>query len=136
MDEIKRLAALQGAELREAKRVLAFEATRITHGDEEAEQAAQAAQAAFAAGGDLSGMPATNLAYSRLETGLGILEIFDEVGLTKSRGEARRMLQQGGIYVNEIRIDQVDATLSPQDITPDGILLRAGKKKYHRLVIV
>ena len=135
LDEIGRLSALQGAELREAKRILAFEATAITHGQAEAQAAEKAAKAAFATGDDLSAMPATTLSLSRLEDGLGVLEIFSEVGLTKSRGEARRMLQQGGIYVNDARVDQIEATLTPADITPDGILLRAGKKRYHRLVI-
>jgi len=135
LDEIGRLSALQGAELREAKRILAFEATAITHGQAQAQAAEKAAEAAFATGDDLSAMPATTLSLSRLEDGLGILEIFSEVGLTKSRGEARRMLQQGGIYVNDSRVDQVEATLTPDDITSDGILLRAGKKRYHRLVI-
>ena len=135
LDEIKRLAALEGAELREAKRVLAYEATRITHGEAEARAAEKAAKAAFAAGGDLSAMPTTTLPQSRLESGLGVLAIFDEVGLTKSRSEARRMLQQGGLYVNDTRVDEIEATLTPADVTPDGILLRAGKKRYHRLVV-
>ena len=133
--DIKRLAALAGAELREAKRVLAYEATVITHGQAEAEAAEKAAKAAFSTGGDLEAMPATTIPYTRLESGLGVLEIFAEVGLTQSRSEARRMVQQGGLYVNDSRIDEVDATLSPANITPDGILLRAGKKRYHRLLI-
>jgi tyrosyl-tRNA synthetase len=135
LDEIKRLAALEGAELREAKRVLAYEATAITHGEVEARAAEAAARAAFAEGGDLDAMPATTIGLARLEHGLGVLEIFTETGLTQSRGEARRLVQQGGVYVNNVRIDHPEATLTPQDITPTGILLRAGKKKYHRLVI-
>jgi tyrosyl-tRNA synthetase len=135
LDEIKRLAALEGAELREAKRILAFEATKITHGEAEAHAAEEAARAAFAQGGDVSAMPTTTLDFARLERGLGVLEIFSEVGLTQSRGEARRMVQQGGLYVNDQRIDEVEAVLTPAHLTPAGILLRAGKKKYHRLVI-
>jgi tyrosyl-tRNA synthetase len=135
LDEIKRLAALEGAELREAKRVLAYEATVITHGEGEARAAEKAARAAFAQGGDLEAMPTTTLPRARLKAGLGVLEIFAEVGLTKSRGEARRMLQQGGIYVNDQRVEQIEAVLTLADLTSDGILLRAGKKKYHRLAI-
>jgi tyrosyl-tRNA synthetase len=135
MGEIERLAALAGAELREAKRVLAYEATAITHGQAEADAAEAAAQAAFAGGGTLDAMPATTISLARLEQGLGVLEIFTETGLTQSRGEARRLVQQGGVYVNDVRIDQPEATLTTQDITPAGILLRAGKKKYHRLVV-
>jgi tyrosyl-tRNA synthetase len=135
MDEIERLAALEGAELREAKRTLAYEATAITHGEAEARAAEKAAQAAFAQGGDLEAMPTTTVSLARLEAGLGVLEIFAETGLTQSRGEARRMLQQGGVYVNDQRIEQVEAVLTPADLTAEGILLRAGKKKYHRLVV-
>jgi tyrosyl-tRNA synthetase len=135
LDEIKRLVALEGAELRHAKRVLAYEATTITHGTAEAAAAEAAAQAAFAGGDDLEAMPATTVSLARLEQGVGVLEIFTETGLTQSRGEARRLVQQGGLYVNDIRIDQPETTLTAGDVTPAGILLRAGKKKYHRLVI-
>jgi tyrosyl-tRNA synthetase len=134
VDEIKRLAALTGAEIREAKRVLAYEATKITHGEAEAQAAEAGAKAAFAGGDDLDAMPTTSLSLARLENGLGVLEIFAEVGLTQSRGEARRMVQQGGLYVNDGRIDEVDKVLTPADVRNGGILLRAGKKKYHRLV--
>ncbi len=133
--EIKQMAAWEGAELREAKRVLAYEATAITHGEAEARAAETAAKAAFAEGGDLSAMPTTAISLARLEKGLGVLEIFTETGLTQSRGEARRLAQQGGLYVNDIRLDQPEAILTLKDLTPTGILLRAGKKKYHRLVI-
>ncbi len=135
LDEIKRLAALEGAELREAKRILAFEATVLTHGEAEAHAAEEAARAAFAHGGDVSAMPTTTIDFTRLEQGLGVLEIFSEVGLTQSRGEARRMVQQGGLYVNDQRIDEVEAVLNPTHLTPTGILLRAGKKKHHRLIV-
>ncbi len=135
LDEISRLSALQGAELREAKKILAFEATKITHGKAAAQAAQKAAQAAFSGGGDLSAMPTTTIPLNRLEAGIGVLEIFAETGLTKSRGEARRMVQQGGVYVNNQRVARVEASLSPADLTDDGILLRAGKKKYHRLIV-
>lgn len=134
LDEIKRLSALEGAELRESKRVLAYEATTITHGEEAARAAFSAARAAFSQGGDLSAMPSTTVSRGRLDETIGVLEIFEEVGLTKSRGEARRMLQQGGVYVNDERVETVDAVLTPDDLTADGILLRLGKKKYHRLI--
>lgn len=150
--EINRLAALEGAELREAKRVLAYETTKITHGEEAALAAQTTANAAFGrrliivedtltlrdtveVSDALADLPTTLIPRARLEKGIGILEIFAETGLTQSRGEARRMVQQGGLYVNDQRVDEVEAVLTPQDLTPAGILLRAGKKKYHRLVI-
>ncbi|MCB0174179.1 MAG: tyrosine--tRNA ligase, partial [Anaerolineae bacterium] len=108
----------------------------ITHGEDEATAAEAAAKAAFSSSssGDVEAIPTTALPRSRLQAGLGVLEIFAEVGLTKSRSDARRMLQQGGIYVNDRRIEDVSAELSASDEAVEGILLRAGKKKYHRLV--
>jgi tyrosyl-tRNA synthetase len=135
LDEVDRLAALEGAEIREAKRVLAFEATKITHGEAAAREAEAGARAAFATGGDVDAIPTTPLPAGRLAAGIGVLEIFEEVGLTRSRGEARRMLQQGGVYVNDTRVDATDLVLTEADLTTDGIMLRAGKKKYHRLVV-
>ncbi len=137
IDEVNRLGALEGAEIREAKKILAYEATKITHGEAEAQAAADTTKAAFAEGsqGDFSGMPTTAIAKNRLERGIGVLEIFAEVGLSKSRGEARRLVQQGGVYVNDERVTEVDASITATDVTAEGILLRAGKKKYHRLLI-
>jgi tyrosyl-tRNA synthetase len=141
LDEVKRLAALEGADIREAKHVLAYEATKITHGQEAADNAQKTARTLF--GGTLF-IQATDTVFvteqtiinsARLAQGLGILEIFTEVGLTQSRGEARRLVQQGGVYVNDARIDQAEAVLTPKDVQAGAILLRAGKKKYHRLII-
>ena len=137
LDEIKRLSALQGSEIREAKRVLAYEATVITHDEAEAKKAAETARSAFSASSsiDLSGMPSTSIAHARLEAGVGVLEIFTETGLTKSNGEARRLLKQGGVYVNDTRVTDVHAKLTKNELSRNDILLRAGKKKYHRLII-
>ena len=135
MAEIRRLAALAGAEIREAKRVLAFETTKITHGEAEAQAAAEAAKAAFEQGGALAAMPSTTITSQKLQAGLGLLDALTEAGLTKSRGEGRRLVQQGGVYINDVRIDEVQTMLTEADLTPDGIMLRTGKKKYHRLII-
>lgn len=132
-DEIARLAALQGAELREAKRVLAFEATRITHGEAAAREAEAAARAAFGGEGDIEAIPGSEITLP--EEGILLTALLTEVGLTASRGEARRLIQQGGAYVNERRIDDVNYLVGKQDLTPNGIVLRAGKKKYHRVVV-
>jgi tyrosyl-tRNA synthetase len=135
LDEIKRLEALAGAEIREAKRVLAQEATKLTHGEAETQAAEEAAKAAFDQGGDLDALPSTPIPAARLEAGVGLLEILTEIGLTKSNGEGRRLIQQGGVYINDDRVDQPNATLTANHVTTDGILLRTGKKKYHRLVV-
>jgi tyrosyl-tRNA synthetase len=140
MEEIKRLESLEGSDIRQAKRVLALEATRITHGEKEAQEAQSAAAAAFGNGKekseqDMEAMPTTVISRVRLTKGISPMEIFTEVGLTSSRGEARRLIKQGGLYVNDQRVDSLDDVLNEKSLTPDGILLRAGKKKYHRLLV-
>jgi tyrosyl-tRNA synthetase len=145
MDEIQRLSRLQGSEIRQAKQVLAFEATRITHGEEAASEAQEAAAAIFGAapfgaahgqaGGDLDAMPTTSIPASQLAAGISPIDLFAEVGLSRSKSEARRLLQQGGMYVNDQRIESLEHELDKADLTPEGILLRAGKKKYHRIIL-
>ncbi|HOW84653.1 MAG TPA: tyrosine--tRNA ligase [Candidatus Aminicenantes bacterium] len=144
LDEIRRLEALENSGLNEAKRILAFEATKITHGELEAEKARQAAAAAFGGGpdrdagggaGGLDALPTTAVPRSRLEAGIAPAGLFAEIGLTPSRKEAKRMIEQGGLYVNDERIDSVDRLITLADLRPDGgLLLKAGKKKVHRLV--
>ena len=157
LGEIRRLEALQGSELNEAKRILAFETTKITHGELEAEKARQAAAAAFggkAAGtaapthsvvlsgvaakgvaGDVTALPTTSVPRSRLEAGIAPAGLFTEVGLTPSRKEAKRMIEQGGLYVNDERVDSIERLITLKDLGPDGgLLLKAGKKKVHRVV--
>jgi tyrosyl-tRNA synthetase len=138
LDEIRRLGALEGSDIRHAKQVLAFEATSITHGEEAAREAQEAAVAVFgesARGQDLDAMPTTAIARDRLAAGVNPVDLFAEVGLARSKSEARRLLQQGGMYVNDQRVESLEHLLGEADLTPDGILLRAGKKKYHRVVL-
>jgi tyrosyl-tRNA synthetase len=138
LDEIRRLSALAGSEIRQAKQVLAFEATRITHGEEAAREAQEAAAAVFgegAPGQDLDAMPTTAIAVHRLVAGVNPIDLFAEVGLVRSKSEARRLLQQGGMYVNDQRVESLEHLLREADVTSEGMLLRAGKKKYHRIVL-
>ena len=147
LDEIRRLEGLKDSGINEAKRVLAYEATKITHGEEEAEKARQASAAAFvnakgrAEGksdvtGDITVLPTTTVARARLEGGVSPAELFTEVGLTSSRKEAKRLIEQGGLSVNEERIDGLTRLITVKDLSPDGgLLLKAGKKKIHRVVV-
>jgi tyrosyl-tRNA synthetase len=135
LDEVRELEALEGGELREAKRTLAFEATAITHGRAAAEDAKKASLAAFGGGGgDLDAVPTTILPRARLAAGVGIIDLIVETGLAPSRGEAKRLVQQGGISVDDERIDAIDHVVRGAEAKPGGLLLRAGKKKYHRVV--
>ena len=140
MKEIRELGKLSGADIREAKQRLAFETTAIVHGSENAHQAQQAAESLFsgskpAAGQDNSNVPSTVIDPERISVGLGIFDIFLETGLCKSKGEARRLQAQGGVYVNDQRIDDPDFCLGESYLQNREILLRAGKKRYHRLIL-
>jgi tyrosyl-tRNA synthetase len=135
MEEVKRLGGLEGEAIREAKEVLAFEATRITHSEEEARKAREAARSLFGASGgkDLQSVPTSEIDRERLEEGIPAWQLFHEVGLCKSRAEARRLIQQGGGYVNDRRLDAFDARIGMGDVQEKGILVRAGKKHFHRI---
>ena len=138
LEEVGRLSALQGSDIRQAKRILAFEAARITHGESAAQEAQTAAAAVFgdtSAEGNLNAMPTTAIPAKRLASGINPIDLFAEVGLARSKSEARRLLRQGGMYVNDQRVERLDHLLNTADLTPEGILLRAGKKNYHRIIV-
>jgi len=135
LNEIRRLESLQGSELREAKQVLAYEVTKISHGHDAAEQARTSAQAAFGPmKGNLIGIPSTAISHGRLKAGINPVDLLTETGLAGSRGEAKRLIKQGGVYINDERVDSPEQTVNTRDLTDQGILLRTGKKKYHRIV--
>ena len=144
LDEIRRLEGLKDRGINEAKRVLAFESTKITHGEKAAEEARAASAAAFVkgrAGGDsydvadATVLPTTAVPRARLEAGIPPAELFTEVGLTPSRREAKRLVEQGGLYVNDERLDSAERLITLKDLGPDGgLFLKAGKKKVHRVV--
>ena len=136
MDEVRRLGSLEHDAIREAKAVLAYEATKLAHGKDEADKAQETSRAAFGGGGlDLDAMPTTAISTERLNTGIPIMELFHEVGLTTSKSEARRLIQQGGAYINEKQYKAIDVVVDTTLLEEDALLLRAGKKRYHRVVI-
>jgi len=139
MKEVRRLGSLKGEALREAKSVLAFEATRITHSEKEAESAREASQGLFSKtdgqSQQLKAAPTSEIEESRLAEGIPAWQLFQEIGLCKTRGEARRLIQQGGAYINEQRLEAFDRNIGSQDLQGESILLRAGKKRFHRIQI-
>lgn len=137
ISEIRELGKLKGADIREAKQRLAFEATSITHGMENAIVAQKTAKSLFSgkSTGEKSNVPSTIISEVTLAKGLDIFQIFQQTGLCKSKGEARRLQSQGGVYVNEERIDIQNYCLNSNDLQNGEILLRAGKKRYHLLII-
>lgn len=135
ISEVRRLGGLTGAESRTAKEVLAYEVTKLTHGESEAEKAQRASRAAFGGEGiDLSAIPTSKIESDRLAAGISIIDLFHEVGLATSKGEARRLIQQGGAYINGDQVAGIDAVVTKEDLDGDGIMLRSGKKRHHRII--
>jgi len=136
MDEIRRLGSLKEADIRQAKEVLAYEATKLCHGEREAESAKNAAKQLF--GKDRSelseSVPSYHVNSEEFEEGIPAYLLFEKAGLCRSRSDARRLISQGGGYVNDRRIERFDEIIDLQDMTDNSILLRAGKKKYLRII--
>jgi len=136
LEQVRDLTQEGGAALRKAKEVLAFEATRITHGADEAEKAREAAQSLFyGQGQDLEALPFTVLDPERLEKGIEAYQLLVEVGLCRTRGEARRLIAQGGASLQDRRIPAFDWLVGLKDFQDRRLLIRVGKKKYHLLKI-
>jgi tyrosyl-tRNA synthetase len=136
LEEVKRYGRLAGADLREAKEALAFEATKITHGEEEAQRAREASRSAFGNDeGSLEAMSTTSLDRGRLKKGIIAFELFAEAGLCASKGDAKRLISQGGAYVNGRRLQEIDDVITEDDFQEGAAVLRAGKKRYHRVVV-
>jgi len=143
MDEVQRLGTLEGADIREAKTVLAYEATRICHGQKAAEQAGKEAQALFRTDHTSSGKPdaegsqgpSFTLSQTELEPGIPAFILLEKAGLCQTRGEARRLISQGGGYLNGERIQAFDQTIDLTDLENNSLLLRAGKKRYMRIIV-
>jgi tyrosyl-tRNA synthetase len=135
MDEVRRLGALPGEEIIHAKEVLAYETTSLCHGREEAEKAKAAARQLF--GLDASefseSVPTYTLSPEELDQGMPAYQLFELTGLSKTRADARRLISQGGGYVNGKRIEAFDQMISAKDTRNESILLRAGKKRYLRV---
>ena len=135
VDEIQALGALEGADIRDAKGRLAFEATALNHGREAAEQAAEAARALFASeGGGGDSVPTHQVSAGELEEGIAAIQLFKDCGLCDSKGAARRLARQGGLYVNDEKAEE-DRVLTSADLDNDCIMLRAGKKKHRRIEV-
>jgi tyrosyl-tRNA synthetase len=133
--EMRRLGALQGADLRHAKETLAFEVTALTHGVEAARAAQSTARALFSGEGEASGAPETAISQARLETGVAVVDLLVETGLAASKSAARRLIQQGGASVNGARLRDTEAMITCADLQDGAVTIRAGKKRYHRVVV-
>lgn len=142
MEEVRELGRLQGADIRAAKERLAFETTTLTHGVAAAEKARAASRALFRRVDVSDEVRLTEaiditaaIPRERAEQGVAITQLFVDAGLASSRGEARRLILQGGAYVNDERVESESTVLGLPELEGDGVLLRAGKKRYRRVVL-
>ena len=135
--EVDDLCAAKDQKINDAKRLLAEEITTLVHGAGAAREAAEASRAAFGSGepGDLSGVPFLALPRAELEKGLPIVELLVRTGLCATKSDARRLVSQGGAYVSRKNITDINALVSADAAEEGTILLRAGKKRYFRIVV-
>ncbi len=131
--EIDRLTAGSGTELNQAKEVLALEVTSLVHGRQEAEKARDGAWALFGGGGRQEAVPASEVEKARLEQGVPLLELLEECGLISSKSQGRRLVEQGGIYVNEQRVQDWEMVVKEDDLQDGALNIRKGKKVHHRI---
>ena len=135
MDEVRRLGALEGAEINEAKRILAYEVTKLVHGEEEARKAAEAASALFSKGSDSENIPALTLSEEELNQDGRITVLLVKAGLCKSQSEARKQIEQNAVSVNDEKVTDPQAKISSDMIGANGLMLKKGKKGFCRIVL-
>ena len=134
LEQIEEMDQWEGAKLNEAKEILAYELTKLVHGEEEAGKAKTASHALFAGGSDDSNMPTTEIGADTLTNGeVGIMDLMVLCKLTASKSEARRLVQQGGVFVNDAKVDTIDYKVT-EDMLKEGVKIRKGKKTFHKAV--
>ena len=137
LEEINKMDSWEGAQLNEAKDILAYELTKLVHGEEEAGKAREASKALFGGKGTNENMPTTELTNDDLGgAAIGIIPLMVKCGLCASNGEARRLIQQGGVSVNDEKVTSIDTTYGIEQFTGEGLVIRKGKKVFHRVVLV
>lgn len=133
MDEVRRLGALRDREINEAKKILAFEVTRLAHGEEEAQKAQQAADALFGGGADSAAVPSVAIARSELAAGMSITDLLVKAGLAPSKSEARRLIEQGGVMLNDEKVESPSVVVNDSALHDGCLTLRKGKKTFLRV---
>ena len=137
LEEIDKMSSWEGSQLNEAKEILAYELTKLVHGEEEADKAKAASKALFAGSGDTEHMPTTELTNDDFGGGsIDVLTLLVKCGLAASKGEARGLVQQGGVSVNDEKVAAIETTFGCEQFTGDGVVIKKGKKVFHKAVLV
>ncbi|WP_304084267.1 MULTISPECIES: tyrosine--tRNA ligase [Peptostreptococcus] len=135
LEEIKPMEAWEGAKLNEAKELLAYEMTKLVHSEEDAKKAQEASKALFAGGADDSNMPTTEIDPAKLTDGvINVTDLMLECDLVPSRSEVRRLVQQGGLTISDKKVDDLNLTISLDDLK-EGVIIKKGKKKFHKALV-
>ena len=136
LEQIDEMDKWEGSQLNRAKEILAYELTALVHGEEEAKKAEESAKALFGAGGDSANMPTSVLTDADFENGsINVLSMLVTTGLCPSHGEARRLVQQGGVTVDDVKVASIDESLARERFEGEGIIVRKGKKVFHRVKV-
>ena len=136
LEQIDEMDTWEGSQLNQAKEILAYELTKLVHGEEEAVKAQEAAKALFVGGGDLSNVPSTTLTAEDLTDGtIGVLDLMLKCGLAPSKKEARRLVEQGGVEVNGAKVEAVTDSFTTEALSGDGLMIKKGKKVFHRATL-
>ncbi|WP_313342088.1 tyrosine--tRNA ligase [Sedimentibacter sp.] len=133
IDEVRRLGALKGSEINKAKEILAYEVTKLIHSEEDAVKAQEAARALFGGSADSENIPATELAADELGDGMTVIDLMVKANLIKSKSEGRRLIEQSGVSINDNIVDDIGATVSKSDFEDGKLMIKKGKKIYHRI---
>ncbi|OPF50699.1 tyrosine--tRNA ligase [Clostridium baratii] len=133
MDEVRRLSALEGAEINEAKKVLAYEVTALVHGEEEAKKAVEASEALFAGGNDMTNVPTEKISKDMI--GNSLLDALVAVNIFPSKAEGKRLMKQGGVSINDEKVTDFMRTLEESDFNEGSALVKRGKKKFYKLIV-
>jgi len=134
LEQINEMDKWEGSELNRAKEILAYELTKLVHGEDEANKAQESAKALFGGGGSMENVPSTTLTDADLTDGkIDILSLLVKTGLCPSRGEARRLVQQNGVTVDEQKVSGIDESYDKDRLSGDGIMIKKGKKVYHKV---
>lgn len=131
MDEVRRLGSLEGSEINKAKEVLAYEVTKLVHGEEEAKKAEDAAKALFAGGADMSNVP--TVAITKEDLGKTLLDVLATTKIVPSKKEGRRLIEQGGLSINGVKVEDVNRLLGEEDFEDNVALIKRGKKNYNKI---
>ena len=136
LEEIDKMDSWEGSQLNTAKEILAFELTKLVHGEEEATKAQQAAKALFSNGGNTDNMPTTELSPDDFTDGeVSVIDVMLKAGIIKSKGEGRRLVDQGGVSVDDEKIKDTLFTLKVSDFEKGHVIVKKGKKVFHKVII-